>query len=75
MITVNQTKATEITKTAIRAYRDPLLATQDVLYQRALETNADTSEIVATKQVLRDMTATADDKTVEELKVIIAGLV
>lgn len=74
MINVNQTKATEITKEAIRAYRKPLLEALDVDYQRATETGGDTSQIVADKQTLRDMTATAEGKSVDELKVIVEGL-
>ena len=74
MITVNQTKATEITKEAIRAYRNPKLAELDVAYQRATEEGTDTAQIVADKQVLRDMPATADGKTVDELKTIIDSL-
>ena len=74
MITVNQTKATEITKEAIRAYRKPLLEALDVDYTRATEVGADTSQIVADKQVLRDMTDTADGKNVDELKAIIDNL-
>jgi len=74
MITVNQTKATEITKEAIRAYRKPLLEALDVDYTRATEVGADTSQIVADKQVLRDMTNDADGKNVDELKAIIDSL-
>ena len=74
MITINQNKATEITKDAIRAYRKPLLEALDVDYTRATETGADTTTIVADKQTLRDMTATADGKTVDELKTIVDGL-
>jgi len=40
MITINQNKATEITKDAIRAYRKPLLEALDVDFQRATETGA-----------------------------------
>jgi len=47
MITINQNKATEITKDAIRAYRKPLLEALDVDYTRATETGADTTTIVA----------------------------
>lgn len=74
MITVNNTKATEITKEAIRAYREPKLAALDVDFQRAMEQGADTTQIVADKQVLRDMPATADGKSVDELKAIIDNL-
>ena len=50
MITINQNKATEITKDAIRAYRKPLLEALDVDYTRAAEVGGDTSSIVADKQ-------------------------
>ena len=75
MITVNNTKAIEITKEAIRAYRKPLLEALDVDYTRAVEVGGDTAAIVASKQTLRDMTAIAEGKSVEELKVIVEELV
>jgi len=53
MITINQNKATEITKDAIRAYRKPLLEALDVDYTRATETGADTTTIVADKHELK----------------------
>ena len=56
VVTVNIDKAKEITKTRLRQERAPLLAAQDVLFQRALETGGDTSAIVAEKQRLRDVT-------------------
>ena len=62
-VTVNLTKAKELTKTRLRTERTPLLAAQDVLFQRALETGADTTAIVAEKQRLRDITALADPCT------------
>ncbi len=74
MITVNTNKAVEITKDAIREYRKPLLEALDVDYTRATEVGADTTQIVADKQVLRDMTDTADGKNVDELKAIVDGL-
>lgn len=74
MITINTNKAVEITKEAIRAYRKPLLEALDVDYTRATEVGADTTQIVADKQVLRDMTDTADGKNVDELKAIIDNL-
>lgn len=60
VITVNIDKAREITKARLRAEREPLLAAQDVAFQRALETGADTAAIVAEKQRLRDVTKLAD---------------
>lgn len=63
VVTVNLDKAKEVTKRRLRHLREPLLAAQDVLFQRALETGADTSAIVAEKQRLRDITALADTCT------------
>lgn len=62
-VTVNFTKAQEITKRRLRAEREPLLAAQDVLFQRALEGGAlasETAPIVAEKNRLRDITKLAD---------------
>ena len=55
-VEVSLAKATEITKNRLRAERESLLAAQDVAFQRALETGADTSVIIAEKQRLRDIT-------------------
>ena len=63
MIRINLDKAKEITKNRLHAERAPLLAAQDVLFQRALETGADTSAIVAEKARLRDITSKADTCT------------
>jgi len=70
-ITINITKAKAITKDRLRAERTPLLQAQDVAFQRALETNSDTTAIVAEKQRLRDITQLADQATtLEQLKQI-----
>jgi hypothetical protein len=69
MITINFDKAKEITKTRLRAERTSLLQAQDVAFQRALESGADTSAIVAEKERLRDITKLADTaETLDELK-------
>jgi hypothetical protein len=71
MITINFDKAKEITKARLRTEREALLQVQDVAFQRALETGADTSAIVAEKQRLRDITATVDAATtLDKLKEI-----
>ena len=71
MITINIAKAKDITKDRLRAEREPLLAAQDVAFQRALESNADTAAIVAETQRLRDITKVVDTcSTVEELKAL-----
>ena len=70
-IIIDINKAKEITKDRLRVERKPLLEAQDVLFQRALESNADTSAIVAEKQRLRDITKLVDTKnTLEELKLL-----
>jgi hypothetical protein len=71
MITINMDKAKAITKARLRTEREPLLTAQDVAFQRALESSADTSAIVAEKQRLRDITKLADAATtLDELKAI-----
>ena len=73
-VTVNKSKAVEITKQRLRKEREPLLAAQDVLFQRALENNADTTAIVAEKQRLRDITDLATTAlTLEQLKALTAA--
>lgn len=70
-VTVNFAKAQEITKQRLRAEREPLLAAQDIAFQRAMESGADTKAIVAEKNRLRDITSLADAaKTLDELRAI-----
>lgn len=57
IIKIDMAKAREIHKTKIRDARAPLLAELDVQFQRALETGASTTDIVAKKQALRDAPA------------------
>jgi len=69
MITINLTKAKDITKDRLRADRKPLLEAQDVLFMQAQESGADTTAIVAEKQRLRDITKDVDScTTTDELK-------
>ena len=74
MITINFTKAQDITRDRLRAERKPLMEAQDVLYMRAIEAGTDTKAIVLEKQRLRDITK-IDGKTLDELKNITATLV
>ena len=60
VVTVNISKARELTKVRLRREREPLLAAQDVLFQRAMEEGSDTTAIVAEKNRLRDITTLAD---------------
>lgn len=71
MITINFDKAKAITKDRLRAERKPLLEAQDIAFQRALESGADISAIVAEKQRLRDVTQLAEQATtLDELKAL-----
>jgi hypothetical protein len=71
MITINFDKAKAITKTRLRTEREPLLAAQDIAFQRALETSSDTAAILIEKQRLRDITKLADAAlTLDDLKSI-----
>ena len=66
---VNMDKAKVITKDRLRADRKPLLEAQDIAFQRALESSADTSAIVTEKQRLRDITVQVDSMTtLDQLK-------
>ena len=71
VVSVNLDKAKELTKERLRQERAPLLAAQDVAFQRALEEGGKTDAIVAEKQRLRDVTTLADDAaSTEELRAI-----
>jgi hypothetical protein len=74
MIVINFDKAKQITKERLRQERKPLLEQQDVLFQRSLENNSDTSAIIVEKQRLRDITNLVDDvTTLEQLKQLTAN--
>jgi len=62
-IQVDITKAKVITKDRLRAERTPLLAAQDILFNRALEDSSSTTDIVTEKQRLRDITNQVDAMT------------
>ena len=54
---IDMAKAREIHKNRIREARIPKLAELDIEFQKALETGASTTDIVAKKQALRDAPA------------------
>ena len=62
-VSVNLIKAKELTKIRLRREREPLLVAQDVLFQRAQESNADTTAIVNEKIRLRNITNLVDTCT------------
>ena len=68
---IDMAKAREIHKENIREVREPLLTALDVDFQKALETSASTTDIVAKKQALRDAPADSGISaatTADELK-------
>ena len=68
---IDMAKAKEIHKTNIRVARAPKLAELDIEFQKALETSASTTDIVAKKQALRDApaaSAISSATTTDELK-------
>ena len=70
-ITINMTKAKDITKERLRQERKPLLEAEDIKFMQAQESGADTTAIVAEKQRLRDITNAVDScTTTNELKAI-----
>ena len=54
---IDMAKAKEIHKNNIRSARKPLLEALDIEFQKAQETGASTTDIVAKKQALRDAPA------------------
>ena len=54
---IDMAKAREIHKKKIRLARKPLLEALDIEFQKAQETGASTTDIVAKKQALRDAPA------------------
>ena len=62
-IETDMTKAKEIHKDKIRIARTPKLAELDIEFQKALETGASTTDIVAKKQALRDAPAASGIST------------
>ena len=59
-LSIDMNVAKEMHKHQIRAARQAKLEALDIEFQRAVETSADTKDIVSKKQVLRDATAATD---------------
>ena len=73
VISVNMTLAKEIWRNKIRDARKAELEKLDTAYLRAMETGADTTQIIADKQALRDAPAHSGidaATTPEELKAV-----
>lgn len=60
-----------MTRRRLRSERQPLLEAQDIAFQRAQESDSDTTAIVGEKQRLRDITKAVDVcKTLEQLSAL-----
>ena len=67
IVKIDMAVAKEIHRTNIRNARTPKFAELDIEYQKALETGASTTDIVAKKQALRDAPAdSAIDSATDE---------
>ena len=70
-IKIDITKSKNIWKDKIRAARKPKLEELDIEFDKAQETGADTSVIIAKKKELRDYPAKVDSATtVDEIKAV-----
>jgi hypothetical protein len=71
MITIDITKAKEVWKNKIRNARKSALEKLDVDFIKAQEQSNDTTSIVATKQLLRDLPSQVDTaNSIEEIKAV-----
>ena len=70
-LSIDMSKAKDITKERLRQERKPLLEAEDIKFMQAQESGSDTKAIVAEKQRLRDITNQVDScTTTDELKAL-----
>lgn len=74
MILINETKAIEITKEKIRAWRNKQFKDNDLAIQNALLEGLDTTSLIERRNYLRDLPSKCDGKTVDQLKMILQNL-
>lgn len=74
MILINNDKAIELTKEKIRIWRNAEFAKNDIAIQNALVDGTDTTDLVARRDYLRDLPASCDGKTLDELKALMMEL-
>ena len=71
MITIDINKAKEVWKSKIRSARKSALEKLDIDFIKAQEQSNDTTSIVATKQLLRDLPSQVDTaNSIEEIKAV-----
>ena len=74
MIKIDEAKAIEITKNKIRVWRELEFKANDIAIQNALIDGADTATLVERRDYLRDLPNQCEDKTLDELKVLMSQL-
>ncbi len=74
MIVINNAKAIELTKEKIRTWREAEFKKNDIAIQNALVDGASTVLLIERRDYLRALPSTCDGKTLEELFVIIQGI-
>ena len=74
MIVINQDKAIEIAKNRIRALREAEFKKNDLAIQNALVDGTDTTALIERRDYLRGLTSQCDNKTVDELLILINEL-
>jgi hypothetical protein len=71
VVSINFTKAQQVTKERLREERIPLFAALDIQFQQAIEAGESTTAIIAEKQRLRDITTLTDAcTTLDELRAL-----
>lgn len=71
MIVINTDKAKEITKNALRVWRESEFKNNDSALQNALVDGRDTSDLILRREYLRDLPNECDGKSIEELSEIL----
>lgn len=76
MIVIDNTKAIEVTKAKLRAFREAEFKKNDVKLQNALVDGDEVAkqEAIAYRDYLRDLPSTCDGKTLDDLKQILEGI-
>ena len=74
MIVINNEKAIEIAKNKIRVWREAEFKKNDLAIQNALVDGTDTTALIERRDYLRSLTSQCENKTVDELLVLINEL-
>jgi hypothetical protein len=74
MIKINTEKAIELVKDKIRVWRESEFKSNDLKIQNALVDGSDTTELIARRDWLRNLTKECENKTVQELKELMIDL-